>query len=128
MVRESCHVYCESFIDPISKSSGHKPRISHFLERQSKDTLWIDGIETVITRSDAKTSYSPGSRICEYFLTWMKKWKHAVFITASVDQIDLVRPEILRKGRFDEIFFSPFPSHKERRYLEFLSYNVERIK
>jgi len=77
--------------------------------------MWIDEIEAGITRSGEKASDSPASRIFGYFLTWMQEREHAVFITATANQIDLLPPEILRKGRFDEIFFVPLPSHKERK-------------
>ncbi len=77
--------------------------------------LWIDEIEAGITRSGEKTSDSPASRIFGSFLTWMQEKKYPVFIAATANQIDLLPPEILRKRRFDEIFFVSLPSKKERK-------------
>jgi SpoVK/Ycf46/Vps4 family AAA+-type ATPase len=77
--------------------------------------LWIDEIEAGITRSGEKTSDSATSRIFGYFLTWMQEKQYPVFVAATANRIDLLPPEILRKGRFDEIFFVPLPSEKERR-------------
>jgi ATPases of the AAA+ class len=85
------------------------------VEATAPCVLWIDEIEAGITRSGEKTSDSPASRIFGYFLTWMQEKKNPVFIAATANQIDLLPPEILRKGRFDEIFFVSLPSQKERK-------------
>ncbi|MGH7885792.1 MAG: AAA family ATPase [Thermodesulfobacteriota bacterium] len=77
--------------------------------------LWIDEIEAGIARSGEKTADSPVARIFGYFLTWMQEKDVPVFISATANQIDLLPPEILRKGRFDEIFFVTLPSTNERR-------------
>jgi SpoVK/Ycf46/Vps4 family AAA+-type ATPase len=85
------------------------------VEAVSPCVLWIDEIEAGITRSGEKASDSPASRIFGYFLTWMQEKEHPVFIAATANQIDLLPPEILRKGRFDEIFFVSLPSQKDRK-------------
>ncbi|MBI2487262.1 MAG: AAA family ATPase [Deltaproteobacteria bacterium] len=85
------------------------------VEAASPCVLWIDEIEAGITRSGEKASDSPASRIFGYFLTWMQEKEHPVFIAATANQIDLLPPEILRKGRFDEIFFVSLPSQKDRK-------------
>ncbi len=85
------------------------------VEATSPCVLWIDEIEAGITRSGEKSGDSPTSRIFGYFLTWMQEKNYPVFVTATANQIDLLPPEILRKGRFDEIFFVTLPNQKERR-------------
>jgi SpoVK/Ycf46/Vps4 family AAA+-type ATPase len=85
------------------------------VETISPCVLWIDEIEAGITRSGEKTGDSPASRIFGSFLTWMQEKKHPVFIAATANQIDLLPPEILRKGRFDEIFFVSLPSKIDRK-------------
>ena len=85
------------------------------VEATSPCVLWIDEIEAGITRSGEKSGDSPTSRIFGYFLTWMQEKKYPVFVTATANQIDLLPPEILRKGRFDEIFFVTLSNQKERR-------------
>jgi len=84
------------------------------VEASAPCVLWIDEIEAGITRSGEKSSDSPASRIFGYFLTWMQEKEAPVFIAATANQIDLLPPEILRKGRFDEIFFVTLPSQEER--------------
>ncbi len=85
------------------------------VEATSPCVLWIDEIEAGITRSGEKSTDSASSRIFGFFLTWMQEKQYPVFITATANQIDLLPPEILRKGRFDEIFFVTLPSRSERK-------------
>jgi SpoVK/Ycf46/Vps4 family AAA+-type ATPase len=85
------------------------------VEAAAPCVLWIDEIEAGITRAGEKTSDSPASRIFGYFLTWMQEKQYPVFVAATANQIDLLPPEILRKGRFDEIFFVSLPSQKDRK-------------
>jgi SpoVK/Ycf46/Vps4 family AAA+-type ATPase len=73
--------------------------------------LWIDEIESGI--SD-KTSDSSSSRILGYFLTWMQEHSSEVFIAATANRIDLLPAELLRRGRFDQLFFIDLPSRNER--------------
>ena len=85
------------------------------VEAAAPCVLWIDEIEAGLARSGEKTTDSPLSRIFGYFLTWMQEKSVPVFIAATANQIDLLPPEILRKGRFDEIFFVTLPNFNERR-------------
>ncbi|TFG80414.1 MAG: AAA family ATPase [Chrysiogenales bacterium] len=73
--------------------------------------LWIDEIESGI--SDKQTDGS-SSRILGYFLTWMQEHTSEIFIAATANRIDLLPAELLRRGRFDQIFFIDLPTRKER--------------
>jgi ATP-dependent 26S proteasome regulatory subunit len=73
--------------------------------------LWLDEIESGI--SD-KHSDSSSSRILGYFLTWMQEHDSQIFITATANRIDLLPAELLRRGRFDQIFFIDLPTRIER--------------
>ena len=73
--------------------------------------LWLDEIESGI--SD-KHSDSSSSRILGYFLTWMQEHDSEVFITATANRIDLLPAELLRRGRFDQVFFIDLPTRVER--------------
>jgi ATP-dependent 26S proteasome regulatory subunit len=75
--------------------------------------LWIEEIEKGVA------GYSQGdggitARIFSSFLTWMQEKTTNVFVAATANEIDKLPPELLRKGRFDEIFFVDLPSEKER--------------
>ncbi|MEN8152480.1 MAG: AAA family ATPase [Acidobacteriota bacterium] len=73
--------------------------------------LWIDEIESGITD---KQGDSASSRILGYFLTWMQEHTSEIFIAATANRIDLLPAELLRRGRFDQIFFIDLPTRKER--------------
>lgn len=104
-------VYSEAFGSP---EEAFRKAIKT-VEAAAPCVLWIDEIEAGITRSGEKSGDSPTSRIFGYFLTWMQEKAYPVFVTATANQIDLLPPEILRKGRFDEIFFITLPNPKERK-------------
>jgi hypothetical protein len=75
--------------------------------------LWVDEIEKGFAgrqQSDSGTS----SRVFGSFLTWMQEKTAAVFTIATSNDIDLLPPELLRKGRFDEVFFVDLPTFTER--------------
>ena len=73
--------------------------------------LWLDEIESGITD---KHSDSASSRILGYFLTWMQEHESEVFIAATANRIDMLPAELLRRGRFDQLFFIDLPTRVER--------------
>jgi AAA+ superfamily predicted ATPase len=73
--------------------------------------LWIDEIEKGLA-SDGDDG--PGKRILGTLLTWMAERKNKVFLVATANDIEALPPELLRKGRFDEIFFVDLPGEKTR--------------
>ena len=76
--------------------------------------LWIDEIEKAFSSAMSAGDSGTSARVFGTFLTWMQEKEKPVFITATANQIDLLPPELLRKGRFDEIFFVTLPSRAER--------------
>lgn len=78
--------------------------------------LWIDEIEKGLSgvQSSRVTDGGVTSRIFSTILTWMQEKTSPVFVVATANNINLLPPELLRKGRFDEIFFVDLPSQKER--------------
>lgn len=83
--------------------------------------LWLDEIESGI--SD-KQSDSASSRILGYFLTWMQEHDSEIFVAATANRIDLLPAELLRRGRFDQIFFLDLPTRVERE--EIFSIHLQR--
>jgi len=78
--------------------------------------LWIDEIEKGLSgaRSSGETDGGTGARVFGALLTWMQEKTAPVFIVATANNIADLPPELLRKGRFDEIFFIDLPSRAER--------------
>jgi vesicle-fusing ATPase len=77
--------------------------------------LWIDEIEAGISIQSQKAGGGTQSRVFASFLTWMQEKTAFVFIAATANVIELLPPEVLRKGRFDQIFFVTLPHAQERK-------------
>lgn len=78
--------------------------------------LWIDEIEKGLSgvQSSGATDGGVTFRIFSTILTWMQEKTAPVFVVATANNINQLPPELLRKGRFDEIFFVDLPSQKEK--------------
>jgi SpoVK/Ycf46/Vps4 family AAA+-type ATPase len=75
--------------------------------------MWFDEIEMGVT---SKTDDAAGTlgRIFAFFLTWMQEKERGLFVGATANRIDLLPAEMIRKGRFDEVFFVDLPGDEER--------------
>jgi SpoVK/Ycf46/Vps4 family AAA+-type ATPase len=80
-------------------------------ESMSPCVLWIDEIEKGLS-GDADGG--PSKRVLGTLLTWMAERKSRVFLVATANDIEMLPPELLRKGRFDEIFFVDLPDASVR--------------
>lgn len=76
--------------------------------------LWIDEIEAGISSQGFKSEGGSASRILGSFLTWMQEKRAPVFVAATANAIEMLPAEVLRKGRFDEIFYIALPDVKAR--------------
>ncbi len=78
--------------------------------------LWVDEIEKGLAGSGGSGSSDSGTgqRVFGTLLTWLQEKEAPVFVVATANKISNLPPELLRKGRFDEIFFVDLPSHSER--------------
>jgi SpoVK/Ycf46/Vps4 family AAA+-type ATPase len=77
--------------------------------------LWIDEIDKAFAGLDGKGDSGTTSRVFGTFITWLAEKTSPVFVVATANNIQSLPPEMLRKGRFDEIFFVGLPSQEERR-------------
>lgn len=82
-------------------------------EAVAPSILWIDEIEKGFDQNEG----SIGKRIFGTFLTWMQEKTKPVFVVATANNISLLPSEMLRKGRFDEIFFVDLPTSTEREII-----------
>lgn len=83
-------------------------------EAISPSILWIDEIEKGLSGIGSSGDSGTSTRVFGTLLTWMQEKKEPVFVIATANNIDSLPPELLRKGRFDEIFFVDLPTRKER--------------
>jgi len=87
-------------------------------ERLAPVVLWVDEIEKALA-SGGDGDGGVSQRVLGTFLTWLAERKGSVFVVATANDISRLPPELLRKGRFDEIFFVDLPSSEVReRILE----------
>ena len=79
------------------------------VERLAPVCLWIDEIEKIFASSSGEIDGGVSKRVLGTMLTWMQERKDRSFIAATSNDINNLPPELLRKGRFDEIFFADLP-------------------
>ena len=82
--------------------------------------LWIDELEKVFAGSgpdSASADAGVSSRLLASFLSWMQDRKAPVFVAATCNNVDALPPELIRKGRFDELFFVDLPGQFERKQI-----------
>jgi len=87
------------------------------VEAMAPCVLWIDEVEKGIGSYGGEKRDLVVGRIFAMFLTWMQEKKGNVFVAATANEIEMLPPEILRKGRFDEIFFVDLPGITERKQI-----------
>ncbi len=83
------------------------------VESVAPAVVWFDEIEMGLTGQTNESGTSLG-RIFAFFLTWMQEKTRGLFVAATANRIDLLPAEMIRKGRFDEVFFIDLPTEEER--------------
>ncbi|NDG75273.1 MAG: AAA family ATPase [Synechococcaceae bacterium WB8_1B_136] len=85
-------------------------------EAMAPCVLWIDEIDKGFGSADGgRSDGGTSQRVLASLLTWMAEKSSAVFVVATANGVDKLPPELLRKGRFDEIFLLDLPDAAERR-------------
>ena len=88
--------------------------------------VWIDEIEKAFPKDISGGDAGTSTRVLASFLTWMQEKRAPVFVVATANDVEKLPPELLRKGRFDEIFFLNIPTEEERR--EIFNVHINRVK
>jgi len=110
------------FSELVGASEENMRMSLRMAETVSPAILWIDEIEKGLSglassgRSDAGTA----ARVFGSFLVWLQEKTAPVFVIATSNDIAMLPPELLRKGRFDEIFFIDLPNFEERQEIFFI--------
>ena len=76
--------------------------------------LWIDEIDKAFNVTESRSDSGTSSRVLGTFISWLSEKTKPVFVISTANNIDLLPLEIIRKGRFDEIFFLDLPQKEER--------------
>lgn len=93
------------------------------MEEMAPAVMWFDEIEMGVSAQASDAAGSIG-RIFAFFLTWMQEKTRGLFVAATANRIDLLPAEMIRKGRFDEVFFVDLPNEEER--LDICKIHLER--
>jgi len=112
----------------VGSSEENMRRALQVAESIAPVVLWLDEIDKAMSgsRSSGATDSGTTARVFGTFLTWLSEKTSPVFVIATANDISQLPPELLRKGRFDEIFFVDLPNEEERR--EILRIHLQRRK
>jgi SpoVK/Ycf46/Vps4 family AAA+-type ATPase len=99
----------------VGASETNLRRAIRLAERIAPCVLWVDEIEKAFGATNGATDGGTSLRMLGTLLTWLQEKTQPVFVFATANNIDALPPELLRKGRFDEIFFVDLPGPAQRR-------------
>lgn len=100
----------------VGESEANMRYALKIAEAVSPCVLWIDEIEKAfVGMGSGALGSEVSTRMFGYFLSWMQEKQSQVFVIATANDISVLPPELLRKGRFDEIFYVDFPNDVERK-------------
>jgi hypothetical protein len=105
------------FSSLVGSSEENTRRAIAVIESIAPAVLWVDEIDKAFagTEGSAGTDGGTTARVMSTFLTWLSEKQKPVFVLATANDISRLPPELLRKGRLDEIFFVDLPQPGERR-------------
>lgn len=98
----------------VGSSEENMRRAIETAEAVAPSILWVDEIEKGLGGTQRAGDSGTSIRILGTFLSWMQEKTEPVFVIATANNINSLPPELLRKGRFDEIFFVDLPTETER--------------
>ena len=79
--------------------------------------LWIDEIDKAFSLNESNGDSGTSNRVLATFISWLSEKTKPVFVVATANNVELLPLEIIRKGRFDEIFFLDLPQTQERQQI-----------
>lgn len=111
----------------VGESEENMRKAIRLAEAISPCILWVDELEKAFAGiSSGGGGNEVTTRLFGTFLTWMQEKKSAAFVVATANDITKLPPELLRKGRFDEIFYVALPNDEERKKIFEIHLNKRR--
>jgi SpoVK/Ycf46/Vps4 family AAA+-type ATPase len=98
----------------VGESESRLRQMISVSEAISPCILWIDEIDKAFSNSESKGDSGTSNRVLGTFISWLSEKTKPVFVIATANSIDSLPLEIIRKGRFDEVFFLDLPQKIER--------------
>ncbi|MGI8499638.1 MAG: AAA family ATPase [Hassallia sp.] len=99
----------------VGESESRTRQMIQVAEALAPCILWIDEIDKAFSGLGSRGDAGTTSRVFGTFITWLAEKTSPVFVVSTANDIQALPPEMLRKGRFDEIFFVGLPSQEERK-------------
>lgn len=99
----------------LGESEANLRKAINLAEAISPCVLWVDELEKAFAGMGSDNGHEVTARLFGTFLTWMQEKTSTTFVVATANDITKLPPELLRKGRFDEIFFVGLPKGEERK-------------
>ena len=101
----------------VGESESRLRQMIEVSETLAPCILWIDEIDKAFSNNESKGDSGTSNRVLATFISWLSEKTKPVFVVATANNIDLLPLEIIRKGRFDEIFFLDLPQKDEREQI-----------
>jgi MoxR-like ATPase len=99
----------------VGQSEANLRRTLALVERLAPVVLWLDEIDKGLAGADgAHSDAGTAARVVGGLLTWLQERQQPVFVAATANRVDALPPELLRRGRLDEIFFVDLPEAEQR--------------
>jgi len=116
------------FSSLVGSSEENVRKAIQTAESIAPSILWLDELEKGFSgmSSSGVSDGGTSARVFGTFLTWLQEKSSPVFVVATSNNISQLPPELLRKGRFDEIFFIDLPHHEERKAIFRIHLNKRR--
>lgn len=114
------------FASLVGQSESRIRRVIQLTESLAPCILWIDEIDKALSINQNTGDNGTTNRVLATFITWLSEKNSPVFVVATANRIDSIPPELVRKGRFDEIFFLPLPNKVERAAI--FQVHLERVR
>ncbi len=109
----------------VGESEANLRRAINLADAISPCVLWLDEMEKAFSGTGGQgTNAELTTRLMGTFLTWMQEKKSLSFVIATVNNISKIPPELLRKGRFDDVFYVDLPNDHERE--EILRIHIQK--
>jgi ATP-dependent 26S proteasome regulatory subunit len=114
------------FAGLVGESESRTRQMIQLAEALAPCVLWIDEIDKAFAGADGRGDSGTTSRVFGTFITWLAEKTSPVFVVSTANNIQALPPELLRKGRFDEIFFVGLPTNEERKAI--FSVHLSRLR
>ena len=103
------------FASLVGQSESRIRKMIQITEALAPCVLWVDEMDKAFAGTQNSGDNGTTNRVLATFITWLAEKTTPVFVVATANNIEWIPPEVIRKGRFDEVFFLALPTREERK-------------